>query len=300
MRVLLAGGSGLIGRALVASLVGDAHEAVVLSRDPGAQRWPQGVRGVAWDGRTLGPWVEEIERSDAVVQLAGEPILGRWTAAKKERIRSSRVMTTRLLADAIAGARRRPGVLVQGSAVGYYGDTGDAAIDETAPAGNDFLAALAREWEEASAPVERLGVRRPVVRTGHVLSRQGGMLPPLRLAFRLFAGGRLGSGRQWMPLIHVADEVGPIRFLIEDGAATGPFNLVAPEPLRNADFARALGRALARPSWLPTPGWLLRRALGEMGDVVLGGQRALPAHLLAAGYRFRFSALPAALADLWR
>lgn len=301
MRVLVAGGSGLIGTALVESLLHDGHSAAVLSRRPAAQQLPAGADAIAWDGRTLGAWVEELERVDAVVQLAGESIMGRWTAAKKDRIRSSRVEPSALVAQAIAAARRRPLVLVQSSAIGYYGSaTGDAIVTESSPPGTDFLAGIAAEWEGASAGVEALGVRRPVIRTGVVLSRHGGAFRSLRLAFRAFVGGPMGSGRQWMPWIHEADEVGAIRFLLEHPGATGPYDLAAPEPVRNAHLARALGRALGRPSWLPAPAFPLRLVLGEFAETVLGGARALPARLLAAGYEFRFPSLDAALADLAR
>lgn len=298
MRVLIVGGSGLIGGALCESLVRDSHQPVVLSRSPDRQRLPAGVRAVGWDGRTLGPWVEELSSCDAVVSLAGESIFGRWTAAKKARLRSSRIETSALVAQAFAAAPRRPLVLVQGSAVGYYGDTGDQIVEESSSAGDDFLARLAVEWEAASAPVEPLGVRRPVVRTGVVLSRRGGAMVPLRRAFRAFAGGPLGDGQQWMPWIHEADEVGAIRFLLESPAATGPFDLVAPEPVRNRDFSRAVGKALGRPSWLPAPKLGLRLLLGELGEALLAGQRAMPARLVALGFRFRFPALEPALADL--
>ena len=298
MRVLIAGGSGLIGTALAESLVRDSHEAVVLSRSPARQRLPRGVNAVEWDGRTLGAWVEELSRADAVVNLAGESIFGRWTAAKKARIRSSRVETGRLVAEAFAAVKRRPLVLVQGSAVGIYGDTGETVIDEGAPPGDDFLGRLAVEWEAASASVEALGVRRPIVRTSIVFSRHGGALKPLALAFRAFAGGKLGDGRQWMPWIHEADEVGAIRFLLESPAATGPFNLAAPEAARNADVSRAIGAALRRPSWLPAPKLGVRLLLGELGETMLASQHVVPARLQALGFRFRFPTLEAALAEL--
>ena len=298
MRVLIVGGSGLIGSALAESLVKDSHEAVVLSRSPAKQQLSRGVRVVAWDGRTLGPWVEELSRAEGVVNLAGESIFGRWTAAKKARIRANRVETSRLVAEAFAAVKRRPLVLVQGSAVGYYGDTGETVIDESAAAGSDFLADVCREWEAASAAVEALGVRRPIVRTSIVLSRRGGALKPLALGFRAFLGGPLGDGRQWMPWIHEADEVGAIRFLLESPAATGPFNLVAPEAVRNADVACAIGKVLRRPSWLPAPKVGVRLLLGELGETLLAGQHAVPARLQSLGFRFRFPTLAAALADL--
>ena len=298
MRVLIVGGSGLIGSALAESLVKDSHEAVVLSRSPAKQQLSRGVRAVAWDGRTLGPWVEELSRAEGVVNLAGESIFGRWTAAKKARIRANRVETSRLVAEAFAAVKRRPLVLVQGSAVGCYGDTGETVIDESASPGSDFLADVCREWEAASAAVEALGVRRPIVRTSIVLSRRGGALKPLALGFRAFLGGPLGDGRQWMPWIHEADEVGAIRFLLESPAATGPFNLVAPEAARNADVARAIGKVLRRPSWLPAPKVGVRLLLGELGETMLAGQHVVPARLQSLGFRFRFPTLAAALADL--
>ncbi|HET9768683.1 MAG TPA: TIGR01777 family oxidoreductase [Thermoanaerobaculia bacterium] len=298
MRVLIVGGSGLIGGALAESLVRDSHEAVVLSRSPERQALPRGVRAAPWDGRTLGTWVEELEHAEAVVNLAGESVFGRWTAARKKRMRDSRVGTSRLVAEAFAAVKRRPLVLMQGSAVGYYGDTGDAVVEESFPPGNDFLSRLAVEWEAASASVEALGVRRPIVRTSIVLSRRGGALRPLRLAFRAFLGGRLGDGRQWMPWIHEADEVGAIRFLLESPAAAGPFNLAAPEAARNDDLSRALAKALRRPSWLPAPKLAVRLALGELGETMLSGQRAVPSRLLALGFRFRFPTLEAAFAEL--
>ena len=298
MRVLIVGGSGLIGSALAESLVRDSHEAVVLSRSPERQRLPPGVRAAAWDGRTLGPWVDELGKADGVVNLAGESIFGRWTEAKKRRLWKSRVETSRLVAQAFATVRRRPLVLVQASAVGYYGNPGDRSVDEGAPPGDDFLARLAVDWEAASAMVEPLGARRPIARTGIVLSRRGGAMKPLVRAFRSFAGGRLGDGRQPMPWIHEEDEVGAIRFLLESPQATGPFNLAAPEPATNAELSQALARALRRPNWLPVPSFAVRLALGELGETLLGGQRAVPSRLRALGFRFRFPALAGALADL--
>src|SRR6185503_8189429 len=206
--------------------------------------------------------------------------------------------TSRVVAEAFAAVKRRPLVLVQGSAVGYYGDTKEAVIDESAAAGSDFLAGVSREWEAASSSVEALGVRRPIVRTSIVFSRGGGALKPLALGFRAFVGGPLGDGRQWMPWIHEADEVGAIRFLPESPAATGPFNLVAPEAARNADVSRALGKALHRPSWLPAPKLGVRLAVGELADTMLGSQHVVPARLQALGFRFRFPTLEAALAEL--
>ena len=299
MRVVVAGGSGLIGRALVSSLAADSHQVVVLSRRPEeVQGLPGGVRAAGWDGRTLGAWAEEMASADAVVQLSGESIFGRWTAAKKRRLTSSRVDSSRLLAEAVGSVRRRPAVFVQTSGVGYYGDTGERELTEDAPQGADFLADLAGRWEAASASVEELGVRRPRLRTGVVLAREGGALVPMRLAHLALVGGRLGDGRQWTPWIHLADEVGAIRFVLEHPQATGPFNLAAPEPARNSDLACAVGRVLGRPTWLPVPRWPFRLAAGDLADAVFVGQRAVPSRLLGLGYRFRFPTLESALEDL--
>ncbi|HVS03441.1 MAG TPA: TIGR01777 family oxidoreductase [Thermoanaerobaculia bacterium] len=300
MRILITGGTGLIGRALCDSLTADGHAAVVLSRSPeGAAGFPEGVAVVGWDSRTLGPWAEQLGRCDGVVHLAGESIAGgRWTRARKRRIRDSRVRTSGLLADAFAAAAERPGVLVQGSGIDYYGEGGDGVLTEDCPAGDGFLPEVAVEWEGASAPVEELGVRRAVIRTAPVLSDQGGLLPLMALPVRLFAGGRVGSGEQWMPWIHLADQVGAIRFLLEHPTASGPFNLCSPEPARNRAFVAALGAALGRPVWLPAPAFAVRLLLGEMGELALGSKRALPARLLELGFCFRFPRLDQALADL--
>jgi hypothetical protein len=297
-KVVVAGGSGRIGRALAAELAGEGREVVVLSRRAGGDAAPGG-RSVAWDGRTVGAWAAELEDAAGVVNLAGEDIAGgRWTEARKRRLLDSRVATTGALVEAIRRARRPPAALLQASAVGYYGNRGDEALDEDSAPGTGFLPEICVAWEGASAPVEALGVRRVVLRTGLVLARDGGALPEMARPFRLGVGGPLGDGRQWMPWIHLADETGAIRHLLARADQRGPFNLVAPEPATNEAFSRALARALGRPSLLRAPAFALRLALGEMADMLLGGQRPAPRRLLEAGYRFRFPALDPALADL--
>jgi uncharacterized protein (TIGR01777 family) len=300
MKVIVSGGSGLIGRALVADLVADGHRATVLSRHPERlEELPEGVTAAGWDARSSEALVPLLAGADAVVHLAGAGIAdGRWSAQRKRRIRDSRVESSRAVAEAIAAADPRPPVLLQGSAVGYYGPRGDEVLTEGSPGGDDFLAATCGEWEEASAAVEEFGVRRALLRTGIVLARRGGALPRMLLPFRLFAGGPLGGGGQYMPWIHLADEVGAIRFLLQEPAASGPYNLTAPEPLTNRRFSRTLGRVLRRPSFLPTPALALKLALGEMSKLLLEGQRALPHRLEEAGYHFRFPRLEAALRDL--
>lgn len=298
-RILIAGGSGLVGRALAASLAAAGSDVVVLSRSEVAPRPARGVRFVRWDGLTPVGWEAECEGARAIVNLAGENVgAGRWTKARKQLLVTSRLEPTRALIEAIAEAAHRPGVLIQGSAVGYYGAQGDQGLTEEAPAGRGFLPELAVAWEEASRPVEALGVRRVLARTGLVLAREGGALAKMLPPFRLGLGGPLGSGRQWMSWIHLADQVAALRFLLEREDLAGAFNLAAPEPASNAEFSQALAGALGRPCFARVPALALRLALGEMAGIVLAGQRAMPRRLHQAGYRFRFTAIGAALADL--
>ena len=308
MRIVITGGSGLIGAALAREMGEAGHEVVVLSREPSrVKSLPPNTRAVywegkwegKWDGRTAGDWAKLLDEDTAIVHLAGDGVAsGRWTDEKKKRIRDSRVESGQAVAAAIRQATAKPRALLQGSAVGYYGDCGDEVVEEPHRPGDDFLARVCVEWEASTAEVEALGVRRPVLRTGIVLSKEGGALPRMALPFRMLAGGPLGNGRQWVPWIHAADEVGAIRFLIENDTATGPFNLTAPAPLTNRDFSRALGRVLSRPSFAPAPGFALRFLLGEMADAVLNGQRAVPRRLLELGYKFRFPEAAGALGEL--
>jgi uncharacterized protein (TIGR01777 family) len=300
MRIVITGGTGLIGRAVAKELAGAGHEVVLLTRDPArAGPLPPGTRAAPWDGRTAAGWSSLLDGGTGIVHLAGESIAaGRWSAARKRRIRDSRVESGRAVLAAIRQAAEKPRVLLQGSAVGYYGRCGDEVVTESHPPGGDFLAGVCVDWEAATAEAETLGVRRAVLRTGVVLSGEGGALPKMALPFRLMAGGPLGNGRQWFPWIHAADEAGAIRFLLEREDARGPFNLTAPRPLTNRDFSRALGRALHRPSLAPAPGLALRLVLGEMADMLLYGQRAVPQRLLELGYVFRFSEAGDALRDL--
>ncbi len=300
MNVLITGGTGLIGRALCRALIKRGDRAVVLSRNPElAKGMPAGVELHRWDGRTASGWGNLVDQVDAIVNLAGENIAsGRWTAERKQRIRKSRLDAGKSVVDAIAMADRKPRVLIQASAVGYYGPHGDEIVTEESPSGDDFLAHLAVEWEGSTAPVEMAGVRRAIIRTGIVLSTKGGALPRMMFPFRFFAGGTLGSGKQWMPWIHMADEIGAILFLLDDEGASGPFNLSAPEPVTNEGFTKAIGRAMGRPAFMRTPAFALKLLLGEMAMVVLDGQRAIPKRLLDAGYRFEFASLAPALQDL--
>jgi hypothetical protein len=305
MRVLITGGTGLIGRALAANLVADGHEVIVLSRNPQrATGLPAGVRAEGWDARTAEGWGSLADGADAIVNLAGENLAGagffpaRWTAERKRLIRESRLNAGQAVVQAVEAATQKPHVVIQASAVGYYGPRGDEVITEESPPGDDFLARLCVDWEASTAAVEEMGVRRAVIRTGIVLSREGGTLPRLLLPYRLFVGGPFGSGRQYYSWIHIADEVAAIRFLMENEAASGPFNLTAPNPLPNAEFGKVLGRVLRRPSAVPVPGFAMRLLLGEVATVVLDGQRVLPRRLQELGFTFRFPELEAALRDL--
>jgi uncharacterized protein (TIGR01777 family) len=300
MRVVISGGSGLIGRGVAVSLAEDGHHVVVLSRRPErVSGLPAAAEAERWDGKSVETLLPLLEGSDAVIHLAGENIAaGRWTERRKRTIRESRVASTTALTRALKGVDRRPAVLLQASAVGYYGPRSGEEIDENGPAGADFLASVCRDWEAASLEVESAGIRRLIVRTGVVLARDGGALPRMLLPFRLFAGGPVGSGAQWVPWIHLADEIRAIRFLIDREDARGPYNLTAPESVTNRELARTMGKILGRPGFIPTPAFVLRAALGEMATLVLEGQRAVPKRLLDLGFEFRFPQLEPALRDL--
>jgi uncharacterized protein len=300
MRVLIAGGTGLIGRALTRSLVRDGHEVTVLTRRSSGRESASGANFVAWDGRTGKGWAKALDGADSLVNLAGENIAsGPWTRARRARILDSRLGAGQACLEAISRVERHPACLIQASAVGYYGDRGEVALTEDAAPGQGFLAGVAGRWEASTAEAETMGVRRVVLRTAVVLSGDDGALPRLLPAFRLGLGGPLGSGRQFFPWIHLADEVGAIRFLLERPEATGPYNLAAPEALTQADWAKALGRVLGRPARMRLPALAIRLALGEMGrELFLGSARVVPHRLLEAGYGFRFPTLEAALQDL--
>lgn len=303
MRIVITGGTGLIGRALAVSLTSDGVEVVVLSRNRGWRTdLPSGVKTACWDGLTAKGWGGLVDGAQAIVNLAGESIAARrWTRQQKRRIIDSRLNAGKAIVEAVQSSTHKPRVLIQASAVGYYGSCGDQELDEDAPAGGDFLAReVAVPWEGSTAALEALGVRRVVIRTGVVLSVKGGALPKMLLPFKFFAGGRLGNGRQWFPWIHLADHVGAIRFLLETPEARGAFNLAAPNPLTNAEFSRVLGKVMKRPSLIPTPARALRLLFGEMATVLLDGQRAIPQRLLQLGYPFQFAHAEAALRGVLR
>ncbi len=301
MRVIITGGSGLIGRALAADLLKDGYEVIALSRDP--QRYqvgmPAGLRLEAWDGQSAQGWGHLVEHAAAVVNLAGENIgAGRWTAQRKQEILESRLKAGQAVSQAVMQANHKPAVLVQASAVGYYGSQSDEIITEKSPAADDFLSRTCQLWESVTFPVEQAGVRRVVARSGVVLSRQGGAFPRMLLPFNFFAGGPLGDGRQWISWIHLRDEIAGLRFLIEYPQASGVYNLTSPNPLQNGDFERTIGRVLRRPAFLPTPAFAIRLLFGEMAQTVLEGQRVVPERLENAGFTFQYPHLEQAVRDL--
>ncbi len=300
MRIVVAGGSGFVGRALVAALAARGDSVLLLTRGGAGSGADRRVRTLAWDGKSTGDWVRELDGADAAVNLCGENVAaGRWTPARKLQLVKSRVDSTRALVAAISQAARRPKALINASAVGYYGTSPEGECVEGAPQGRDFLAALCGQWEREALAAEPLGVRVVTARLGVVLGDGGGALAKMSLPFKLFAGGPLGSGRQPVPWIHRDDAVGALLFALERDALTGPVNVVAPQALDNRAFSAALGRALGRPSWLPALAFALKAALGEMSSMVLGGQRAAPKKLQAAGFSFKYPDADAALAALF-
>jgi uncharacterized protein (TIGR01777 family) len=253
----------------------------------------------AWDGVSTQGWTDLFESADALINLAGENIgAQRWDEDRKRKITQSRVFAGRAITSAFQLARRRPQTLIQASAIGYYGAADDRVMDEESPAGSDYLAHVAVQWEASTQPVEALGVRRVTIRTGIVLSKRGGALERLVTPFNLYAGGPLGSGQQWWSWIHLRDEVNAICALLENPGASGVYNLTAPNPVPMREFGQILARVLSRPYWLPAPAFALKLLLGEMSSIVLDGQRVSPDRLQKLGFTFQFPTLETALQDL--
>ena len=295
MHILLTGGTGLIGRQLCQHWLAQGHRLTVWSREPDTvAKWcGDEVLGV---GR-----LQDVTGSvDAVVNLAGAPIADRpWTKKRKALLWSSRISLTETLLAWMEGLAQKPAVLISGSAVGWYGDGGERELTEASgPVLDDFPSQLCIAWEETSLRAESLGVRVVLVRTGLVLAAQGGFLSRLLLPFKLALGGPIGDGRQWMPWVHIKDQIALIDFLLHKGDASGPYNACAPHPVRNREFAKTLGRVLHRPAFMPMPAFALKVGLGELSGLLLGGQKAVPERLLAAGFTFQFTELHAALEDL--
>jgi uncharacterized protein len=299
VRVLVTGASGLLGSALCDALLARGDEVVGLTRDPArARHGNPTVHWHAWDA-TVGPVPDAaLEDVDAVVNLVGESLDQRWTRRAKQRILDTRERGTRSVVEAIGARRDRPKVMVSQSAVGFYGDRGDAVVDEETPPGEDFAARVCVAWEAAAREVERHKLRLAIFRTSPVLSREGGLLKRLRLPFKLGVGGPIGSGDQYLPWIHLDDEIRAVLWALDDKRVSGTFNAASPQPVTNREFSKALGRALGRPAALRVPGPALAIMLGrELARTVVGGQRVLPRRALDSGFEFRFRDLEPALRD---
>jgi len=305
MKIIITGGTGLIGRALSGELLEHGHEVVVLSRSlRQVKGLPDRVEVVQWDGKTPNGWEHHVEEAGAIVNLAGESVAGdnllsiRWTTERKQNILKSRLNAGKAVYDAVQAAKHKPGIVIQASAVGYYGPRGSERISENADPGDDFLSGVCVEWESATKNVESMGVRWAGVRLGIVLSAEGGALTRQMLPFKFFAGGPLGSGRQGYPWIHILDVTGAIRFLLEDPFAAGIFNLTAPGLITNGEFSRILGKVMNRPAWIPAPGFAFKLLFGEASTILLDGQFPEPKRLLALGYTYRFTNADSALKDI--
>ena len=300
MKVLVTGASGFIGSALCDSLLARGDDVVGLARDPQRARSTNpGMAWHAWEPTLERPPADAFEGVDAVVNLAGEKINQRWTEESKRQIMESRRTATHNLVGTIAGLDRKPKVMVSQAAIGYYGDRGEAMVDESSPAGEGYDSEVVQEWERAAHEVEANGVRLVVVRSGHVLDPRGGLLAEMLPPFKLGVGGPLAGGRQYMSWIHIADEVGILIWAIDNDKVSGVINATAPTPVTNRELSRALGRALGRPAVMPVPGAVLDLKFGrEFGQVLRGGQRVLPRRALDLGFEFRFTDIDSALADL--
>jgi uncharacterized protein (TIGR01777 family) len=298
MNILIAGGSGFLGRALIKSFISDHNRVWILTRNPNAHP-AAGVQAVQWDGRSSEGWGQFDNEMNVVINLAGKTLASwPWTRATKRAFLESRVQPGLALAEAIEKSDRRPEVFIQASGINYYGLSGDLA-DETTTPGDDFLAQLTVEWEKATRRVEELGVRRVMTRSAPVLARGEGMLPLMARPVQLFAGGPIGNGKQALPWIHLTDWVSAVRLLSRMESAGGAFNLISPVPTSNADFNRALAKALHRPFWIPAPTFLLRSFLGEMSVLITKGRFVQPKRLVESGYRFQFANPEEALVDLY-
>ena len=299
MRIIITGGTGLIGTALSKKLLEDDHEVIILSRNPTASRVPNGARVEKWDAKTSDGWGSLINADTAIVNLAGAGIADkRWSDQRKKILHASRIDVGKAITAAVEAAEQKPKVLIQSSAVGYYGIHDDGQLTEASSVGNDFLAKLCEEWEASTVSVEVMGVRRVIIRTGVVMSTDGGAFPRMAMPFKMFVGGSIGSGKQWLSWIHIADEVKAIQFLINNESVNGIYNLTAPNPHTNKQLSKIIGKVLGRPSFMLVPAFVMKILFGEMSTVLLDGQRVLPSNLESGGFTFKFPELEPALRDL--
>jgi uncharacterized protein (TIGR01777 family) len=298
MHIFIIGGSGMIGTALARQLIADQNQVTILSRNPSAHAAPPGVSLVQWDGRTSAGWSQRMNDVDAVVNLNGASIgAGLWTKRRKLVLTDSRLNAGAAITEAIQQAEHKPEVLIQASEIGYYRPSAETVLDETSPQSGDFQGNLCQVWEESTLPVEQLGVRRVVIRSGVVLARGALIMRMFLLPFRFFAGGPVGSGRQYLSWIHIEDEISGILFLLKNKQASGVFNLMSPQPVRNDEMGKIIGRILRRPYWFPVPAFALRLVLGEMSSIVLDSWRGVPARLNALDFQFKFPDIESAVRD---
>jgi len=299
MNILVTGGTGFIGSALTEELLREGHNVVITTRRRESV-WFEDRGVLRWSPPALIP-PDIISNIDAIINLAGEPIAGgRWTAEKKQRIKSSRIDTTRAVVQSIRNVKNSPRTLISASAVGYYGPHGDEEITEETPAGSGFLADVCKAWEAEARKAEAEGVRVVITRIGLVLGPGGGVLSRMERPFKFFMGGHIGKGRQWFSWIHRADLIGIIRYILEHEEIRGPVNATAPHPVTNAEFSKAIGRVLNRPSWLHAPSFAIRLALGEFGEMLLTGQKVIPERIMKAGYKFRYPDVEDALRSIYK
>ncbi len=300
-RVLITGGSGFVGRKLAKELLARGDQVTVLTRDASRAKGelPAAVRCASWNPEKAGAWFEELGIVDAVVHLAGENVAKRWTDAVKKRIESSRIDSTRLLVEAIGRSAHKPEVLVSASATGYYGaQAPDKELDESSPAGNDYLASVCVRWEEAAREVEKLGVRAVQLRIGVVLGEGGGALEKMLLPFKLYVGGPMGDGKQVVSWVHRDDVVGMLLLAIDNPEIKGPVNAVSPNPVSSKELATAIGIVASRPSWIPAPAFAIKLAMGEAASILLTGQRVIPKRAIELSYEFRQARLVPALESI--
>ncbi|HEV8540211.1 MAG TPA: TIGR01777 family oxidoreductase [Nitrospiraceae bacterium] len=298
MRIVVAGATGFIGRPLCRFLVEKGHQVTALSRTPEKSRahLPPTVAIVGWDGLTTGPWERTLVGADALINLSGEPIAeGRWTAARKQTLRESRIGTTRLLVQALSRLSSKPRTLINASAIGYYGPRDPTPVTEETKPGSDFLAGLCVDWEQEARQAEALGLRVVRLRIGIVLDKDGGVLLRMVPPFRYFLGGPISPGHQWISWIHRQDLIGLVHWALDHPTISGAVNAVAPGAVTMREFCRTLGHVLGRPSWLPVPELVLRLMLGELAMLMTTGQRVEPAIALREGFVFQYSSLEPAL-----
>ena len=296
MNILITGGTGFVGTQLTSRLIQDKNEVTILTRsEKGAEKGAAGICYLQGDPTQKGPWQEAIKNHDAIINLAGASIFSKWTEKHKKAIRESRVSTTRNIVEGIPSRPERPFTLFSTSAVGYYGFRGDEELFEESPPGNDFLARIAVEWEGEALKAREKGARVVITRFGIVMGEKGGALSQMIPLFRKYIGGPIGSGKQWFSWIHIKDLAEAFAFLLKHPEISGPVNVCSPNPVRNKDLAKALGKALHKPSFMPAPGFMIKLVLGEFGSVILEGQRVIPKKLLENGFIFQYADIHKAL-----